>query len=89
MESPSLGLPAVNIGFRQKGRQRARNIIDVRADRDEIVTAVRQALDPNFRQSLVGMANPYGDGHAAARISEILATVPLGEQLLHKRPVQA
>lgn len=89
MESPSLGLPAVNIGFRQEGRQRAQNIIDVKADREEIIAAVNKALDAGFRQSLAGMENPYGDGHAAERISEILATVPLGEELLHKRPVSA
>jgi UDP-N-acetylglucosamine 2-epimerase (non-hydrolysing)/GDP/UDP-N,N'-diacetylbacillosamine 2-epimerase (hydrolysing) len=87
METPSLRLPAVNIGFRQEGRQRAANIIDVGANRDEIIAAVDRALDPAFRQSLAGMENPYGDGRAAERISEILATVPLGEELLHKRPV--
>ena len=86
METPSLRLPTVNIGFRQEGRQRAANIIDVEADREEIVAAVHKALEPDFRQSLAGMENPYGDGHAAERIGEILATVPLGEELLHKRP---
>jgi UDP-N-acetylglucosamine 2-epimerase (non-hydrolysing)/GDP/UDP-N,N'-diacetylbacillosamine 2-epimerase (hydrolysing) len=87
METPSLALPTVNIGLRQEGRERARNILDVPADRHLIVEGIRQALDPRFRESLAGMTNPYGDGHAAERIAAILAEVPLGEELLHKRPV--
>jgi len=31
------------------------------------------------------MANPYGDGHAAERIVEVLTTAPLGQELLIKR----
>ena len=87
METPSLALPTVNIGFRQAGRERAKNILDVPAERQMIVEGIRQALDPEFRQSLAGMSSPYGDGHAAERITATLAEVPLGEELLHKRPV--
>jgi len=88
METPSLALPTVNIGWRQQGRERAANIIDVPAESDAIVDGVRRALDPAFRQSLEGMSNPYGDGHAAERIVEVLASTVLGEELLHKRPVE-
>ena len=87
METPSLALPTVNIGLRQEGRERARNILDVPAQQHLIVEGIRQALDPEFRQSLAGMSSPYGDGHAAERIVAVLAEVPLGEELLHKRPV--
>ncbi len=85
METPSLTLPTVNIGIRQEGRERARNIIDVAPDSDAIVAAVRRALNPAFRRSLEGMENPYGDGHSAERIVETLVTCPLGETLLIKR----
>jgi UDP-N-acetylglucosamine 2-epimerase (non-hydrolysing)/GDP/UDP-N,N'-diacetylbacillosamine 2-epimerase (hydrolysing) len=87
METPALELPTVNIGRRQKGRERARNIIDVDPDASEIVTAVERALSPSFRASLAGMENPYGDGHAAERIADVLAEVPLGEALLVKKSV--
>ena len=85
METPSLALPAVNIGFRQQGRERAKNILDVPAEQHLIIERIRQALGPEFLESLAGMKNPYGDGHAAERIAAVLAEVPLGEQLLHKR----
>jgi len=87
METPSLGLPAVNVGLRQRGRERAANIVDCEPDRDAIGRAVAQAGDPAFRAAVHGASNPYGDGRAAGRIVEVLATVPLGEELLLKRAV--
>jgi len=85
METPSLALPTVNIGDRQRGRERAANIIDVAADTDDIRAGVARALDSSFREGLAGMTNPYGDGHAAERIVEVLAKVDLDERLLIKR----
>jgi UDP-N-acetylglucosamine 2-epimerase (non-hydrolysing)/GDP/UDP-N,N'-diacetylbacillosamine 2-epimerase (hydrolysing) len=87
MEAASFGLPAVNVGMRQQGRERAANVIDAAADVKEILGAIRRALDPAFRASLRGMANLYGDGTAAATIAQVLAAVPL-EGLLVKAPVR-
>jgi UDP-N-acetylglucosamine 2-epimerase (non-hydrolysing)/GDP/UDP-N,N'-diacetylbacillosamine 2-epimerase (hydrolysing) len=85
MEAASFALPVVNVGMRQQGRERAANIIDAPADTSEICAALAQALDPAFRAGLLEMANPYGDGTAAVRIANVLATVPL-EGLLIKAP---
>jgi len=85
MEAASFALPAVNIGMRQQGRERARNIIDTPPETESILSALRQALDPSFRASLRGMANPYGNGTAAQTIAQVLATVPL-DSLLIKQP---
>ena len=87
METPALRLPTVNVGRRQQGRERARNIVDAEAEPGAIVAAVERASSPSFRASLEGMENPYGDGQAAERIAGILASVPLGEALLVKRAV--
>jgi UDP-N-acetylglucosamine 2-epimerase (non-hydrolysing)/GDP/UDP-N,N'-diacetylbacillosamine 2-epimerase (hydrolysing) len=85
MESPSLALPCVNVGVRQQGRERAANIIDVEADADAIVRALERAREDDFKQSLVGMVNPYGDGGAAKRIVETIAATEFGERLLIKK----
>ncbi len=85
MESPSLNLPAVNIGKRQQGRERAANVLDVPAQANEVVNAAHRALDRDFRRSLGEVTNPYGDGHAAERIATILAEVPIDASLLEKR----
>ena len=85
VEAPSFGLPTVNVGDRQQGRTRAANVIDVDCQRDAIVAGIRRAIDPAFRESINGKANPYGDGHAAERIIDVLKSVELGDSLSTKR----
>ncbi|HEY0758115.1 MAG TPA: UDP-N-acetylglucosamine 2-epimerase [Acidisarcina sp.] len=91
MESPSFALPTLNIGLRQKGRERARNVIDAMPDEAPTVVSILEAMararSDEFRQSLSGMVNPYGDGHASEVIAQVLTTVPLGEELLRKKAV--
>ena len=89
METPSLQLPCINVGMRQRGRERAANIIDVGADASAIKDAVEHACSQGFRDSLQGMVNPYGDGTAARRIVDVLASCPLGEELRVKLTVDA
>jgi UDP-N-acetylglucosamine 2-epimerase (non-hydrolysing)/GDP/UDP-N,N'-diacetylbacillosamine 2-epimerase (hydrolysing) len=84
LEAPSFGLPVVNVGSRQSGRVRGRNVIDVGCGREEIGAGIRRATDPAFRKSLQDLANPYGDGNAAQRIVAKLAEVPLSGRLLLK-----
>ncbi|MGD1105974.1 MAG: UDP-N-acetylglucosamine 2-epimerase [Terracidiphilus sp.] len=86
MEAASFALPVVNVGIRQQGRERARNVIDVPAESHAIRAALDRALSPAFRESLAGMTNPYGDGTAAQTIARVLASVPL-DGLLIKQPV--
>ena len=85
METPSFALPTVNVGMRQQGRERARNILDAAPDRAEILAKIAIARSEQFRASLQGMENPYGDGHASEKIVNVLTSVPLGEQLLIKK----
>jgi len=86
IEAPSFGLPVVNIGTRQIGRQRAGNVIDVDYDKQEIVGAVSKALhDKDFREKVSQCKNPYGDGKAGKRIARILSETKLNMKLLEKR----
>ena len=85
MEAASFALPAVNVGMRQQGRERAANIIDAPAETGTIAEALTRALDPVFRAGLKGMENPYGNGTAATTIARVLATVEL-DGLLVKQP---
>ena len=87
METASLAVPTVNIGIRQKGRERARNVLDAAPDQHSILAAVSRGLSQSFKNSLDGMINPYGDGTASEKIAEVLASVPLGDKLLVKQAV--
>jgi UDP-hydrolysing UDP-N-acetyl-D-glucosamine 2-epimerase len=85
METGSFALPIVNVGMRQQGRERARNVIDVAPETAAILSGVKKARSAEFRESLRGMVNPYGDGTAAKKIVEVLTTVPLNQELLIKK----
>src|SRR4051812_3189367 len=85
IEAPSVGLPVVNVGARQDGRLRAANVVDVADDEASILAGIERALAPEFRASLAGIENPYGDGRAAGRIVDVLRRVELGQELLVKR----
>ena len=85
METASFALPTVNVGMRQQGRERARNVIEAAPEAGSIIEAVGKAQSAEFRASLQGMSNPYGEGHAAERIVQVLTSVPLSEELLRKR----
>jgi len=83
METASFALPTINVGIRQQGRERARNVLD--SEPAAILEAVTKARTPEFRRSLQRMTNPYGDGFASDTIVKVLTTVPLTQELLMKR----
>ncbi len=85
METPSIPLPTVNIGDRQKGRTRAPNIIDTPADTQQILNTVNKALSPEFHNAIQDITNPYGNGTASQKITEILTSIQLDEKLLQKK----
>jgi UDP-hydrolysing UDP-N-acetyl-D-glucosamine 2-epimerase len=72
-ESALLGIPVVNVGSRQAGRERGENVIDVGYSREEIVNAVHRHLQ-NGRYP----HNPlYGNGQAGPSMADVLASAPL------------
>ncbi len=72
-ECAFLGVPVVNIGSRQAGRERGPNVIDVaQHDRDKIADAIRIQMASGAYPS----DDVYGSGDSGPRIAELLATVP-------------
>ena len=72
-ECSFLGVPAVNIGSRQLGRERGNNVIDVPHDR----RAIAAAIGEHMRRGRPAADHLYGDGRAGERIADCLATAPL------------
>ncbi len=89
MEAASFPVPAVNIGLRQQGRERARNVLDAAPEARSILDAIGRARSTEFRRSLAGMENPYGEGCASEKIVRVLSTIPLSRELLMKRHASA
>jgi UDP-hydrolysing UDP-N-acetyl-D-glucosamine 2-epimerase len=72
VEAASIPIPAVNVGLRQIGRTGGRNVIFVDENRESIRKGIAKALDPDFRESIAGMANPYGDGKSCAKAYDLI-----------------
>lgn len=72
-ECSFLGVPAVNVGTRQLGRERGRNVIDVDHDRSAIAGAIRE----HIRRGRPAQDVLYGDGRAGERIADTLARCEL------------
>ncbi|HQO19646.1 MAG TPA: UDP-N-acetylglucosamine 2-epimerase [Acidobacteriota bacterium] len=85
IEAASFGLPVVNVGDRQKGRVRGKNIVDVPPDKKAISVALKKVAHKDFRKSLIGMKNPYGDGESASVIVSALSRPGIDRSLCRKR----
>jgi UDP-hydrolysing UDP-N-acetyl-D-glucosamine 2-epimerase len=85
VEAPSFGLPAVNIGTRQSGRIRAKNVIDVGYSVPEIVAAIKRALSREFVTEIQDRKNPFGDGKTGPRIANVLGRCEIDFHILQKR----
>ena len=72
-ECSFLGVPAVNIGSRQRGRERGRNVIDVDHDR----AAIAGAIHEHERRGRPAADHLYGDGRAGERIADAIANANL------------
>jgi UDP-hydrolysing UDP-N-acetyl-D-glucosamine 2-epimerase len=72
-ECAFMGVPVINVGSRQSGRERSNNVLDVDCDKKQIIAAVKE-----WHAS--GQPTPsfiYGTGNAGKKMADVLATVPL------------
>jgi len=72
IESTYLRLPVVNIGDRQKGRERSTNIIDCDYNRQDIENAIEKAFSDEFRKICKKAKHIYGNGGTGKKIVTIL-----------------
>ena len=85
IESPSFRIPAVNIGTRQKNREKTLNVIDVEYNKEKIKNAIEKALtDTNFKNKVKNLTNLYGDGKTSDKIIDIIDKIKINEDILQK-----
>lgn len=86
IEAPYFGLPSINIGNRQRDRERTENVIDVDYNHQEISSAIEHVTsDQELQKKLKDLRPPFGDGTAYKKITKVLDAIPLGEKILTKR----
>lgn len=78
VETPTFGVPAVNIGNRQAGRILCENVLWCGATAPAIERCIRAALKPEFAARAKTVQSPYNGGDTSGRIVELLATFDFG-----------
>ena len=80
-EVPSFKIPTINIGDRQKGRMKAKSVLDCLPEKESILSTINKALSLSFKDLIANVENPYGDGGASNKIIELLKSVDLNDIL--------
>lgn len=82
IEASLFGLPVVNVGDRQAGRERASNVMDVKNSERALSSALDRlgATPSKFEPS-----SPYGDGRSGPRVAGLLCGLPARRRLMRKR----
>lgn len=75
-EGPFIGTPVVNVGTREEGRDRGKNVIDVNYTKTEIKEAILKQIENGLYPS----DSLYGTGNASKRIVEVLKTIKVSPQ---------
>lgn len=84
LEAPAFNIGTINIGDRQKGRLKAKSVIDCNPTKREILEALDRMYCPEFQKQLLAIENPYGNGGASEAITKVLAEYQL-ENILKKQ----
>ncbi|HAM37850.1 MAG: UDP-N-acetyl-D-glucosamine 2-epimerase, UDP-hydrolysing [Elusimicrobia bacterium RIFOXYD2_FULL_34_15] len=80
-EGAIVGVPVVNIGTRQQGRCRGKNVFDVNYNKNEIVNAIKKQIEHGkYKPDYI-----YGDGKAGKKIAKILSEIDLNKVDIQKR----
>lgn len=68
IEAPSMGVPTVNIGDRQKGRMIAESVLCCKPESHEIRESILSVLKPDFQRMAEHVKSPFGDGTTSEQI---------------------
>jgi len=72
LEVPSFKIGTINIGNRQKGRIKAKSVIDCNPIKEDILNCFKELYSASFQEKLQNVKNPYGNGNVSKKIIKIL-----------------
>jgi len=85
IEAPLLGLPVINVGIRNTGREHGCNVLYIKPKKEKIKSAVNKVLnDKKFLNEVKKCKNPYGTGNTSEKIVKILKKIDIDDKLLKK-----
>ena len=74
-EVPTFKTPTINVGDRQKGRLRAKSVIDCLPISQNISFAIQKALSNEFQDTLHHCSNPYGEGGSSEKVVRLIESI--------------
>lgn len=77
VEVPSMGIPTVDVGIRQRGRLAGASVNHCGDAADEIAAAIAAALSPEGQETARTSPNPYAKADTLAIMAEAIACTPL------------
>ena len=80
IEAPAFNIGTINIGDRQKGRLKAKSVIDCKPTKTSIKDAISTLYSEEFQNNLSTVVNPYGEGDAIEKIMEILKNITIPDE---------
>ena len=86
VETPTFGVPAVNIGSRQAGRILCANVLSCPGDAAAIEAAIRTALTPAFAAKAKTARSPYFGGDTSGKIVTVLERLAGSSLLAAPKP---
>ncbi|WP_294497389.1 UDP-N-acetylglucosamine 2-epimerase [uncultured Gemmiger sp.] len=86
VETPTFGVPAVNIGSRQAGRILCANVLSCPGEAAAIEAAIRAALTPEFAARAKTARSPYFGGDTSGKIVRVLEQLAGGALLAAPKP---
>ena len=85
IEAPSLKVGTLNIGDRQKGRVKAKSVIDCDPNRASIEEGLKKLYENKFLSTLDKVVNPYGSGGTSKRIVELIKSFDFDKDKILKK----
>ncbi len=86
IEGSYFNIPVINLGIRQEGRERGKNVINIKEiTTTSVLNAIQNALDlknKKFKKEWI-----YGKGNASKKITKYLERIKLDRNLLQKQLV--
>lgn len=85
LEAPSLNLPAINIGSRQRGRIAAENVIFIDHNKEVIKNAIEKVRNnKKFIEMVDNCISPYGSGNTTEKVIEVLKNLTINKEFIYK-----
>jgi len=79
-EAPTFKIGTINIGDRQKGRLKAKSVIDCEPTKNSIKNAIGMLYSKDFQNILTMVDSPYGEGNSTEKIMEVLENANIPEE---------